>query len=131
MKKWMAFLTVFLLTLALSACAEAEKPDCVDTFAFDLQPGEQAAYGETLTFEEPCDFTYQANWERMGCAIEIGLADAEGRTYVSAGVGGAASGVLEKVPAGTYQFFVRSSPDNAASHAKDVSVTGAAGFWTH
>lgn len=97
-----------------------------DMFKFSLQPGEQAAYRKSVVFTETSDFEYQVTWVRSELSIQIGLIDENGNEYLKEEVGGSAHDVIVDIPAGTYQFVVRSCPDNSKSLSENTLVVGAA-----
>ena len=121
-------LGVFLIRLFDHAEKKEYQSDFLDTFGFSLQPGEQASYGENLVFTEASSFAYQVTWTRTGLPIEIGLIDKDGHEYLNEEAGGSSRNVIEKIPAGTYQFVVRSCQENSQSLAENTLVEGAAGF---
>ena len=60
--------------------------------------------------------------------IKIGLVDEEGHEYLNEEVGGSSCGTIEGIPAGTYQFIVRSCQENSVSLSESKLVLGAAAF---
>lgn len=123
----------------ISGCANSEEKEIyqsenlstskyLDTFGFSLLPGEQAAYSSNLSFAETTEFAYQVTWSRSGLLIKIGLVDEEGHEYLNEEVGGSSCGTIEGIPAGTYQFIVRSCQENSVSLSESKLVLGAAAF---
>lgn len=132
MRKYM-MISMLLFILICSGCGNKvvdSQDDCRDTFGFSLQPGEQAAYSENVIFTETSDFEYQATWGRSGLSIQIGLIDEDGYEYLNEEVGGFARNVIEDIPAGTYQFIVRSCQDNSKSLSENTLVVGAAALFS-
>ena len=95
-----------------------------DTAVFsELGPGAEAAFpGFISVTEDTREVQYVLSYGSSGLDVEFGLRAEDGEEYFVSASGGGGSGVIDGVPAGYYELFVR----NASSYP--LNVTGSVGI---
>ena len=86
-------------------------PMWIDGIAFvDLGSNEeQTSDFEISLVKDINTVQYSITWARTGLTLEYGLRSSDGIEYYSSQEGGQDNGQFEKIPAGTYRFFVRNT----------------------
>lgn len=80
-----------------------------DTAAFtELGPGEEAAFPGFVSVTDATDeVQYVLSYGSTGLDVEFGLRSDDGTEYAVSACGGGGTGVIDDVPAGDYELFVR------------------------
>lgn len=99
----------------------------------DLAPGKNMTRSEKIIISPNEVFRYSITYSRPSLVLEFGLKSSDGTEYSKTITGGDDHGVIENVPAGTYELFVRNSGDYSEYPAyKDgtlsYSTTGCINF---
>ena len=99
----------------------------------DLAPGKNMTRSEKIIISPDEVFRYSITYSRPSLVLEFGLKSSDGAEYSKTITGGDDHGVIENVPAGTYELFVRNSGDYSELPAyKDgtlsYSATGCINF---
>jgi len=92
-----------------------------DGIAFtNLSPGaEETSQSEIVIEDDNSTFLYSITYARTGLDLTYGLRAISGTEYSQETSGGYAWGVIENIPAGTYQLFVRNSSDYSDLNAPE------------
>ncbi len=87
--------------------------DWLDGISFsNLAPGEESVRSEKIEItSDGADFAYRLTYGRQNLTLTFGLRGADGTEYSREVVGGSDQGVIENIPIGSYDLFVRNSGD--------------------
>ena len=85
----------------------------VDGVSFaNLAPGSEAVRSEKIEVtSNTAEFLYHLTYTRSALTLEFGLRASDGTEYSREITGGSDQGVIETIPAGSYDLFVRNSGD--------------------
>lgn len=127
MKKVIALIMILSLAFSLAACSQlSDNIEWIDGVSFaNLAPGSETVCSEKIEIvSDDTDFIYHLTYGRQNLILTFGLRDADGTEYSLEVVGGSDNGVIENIPAGNYDLFVRNSGDYSEFPAyKDNSVS--------
>lgn len=90
----------------------------------DLAPGKEAVRSEKVIISPNEEFQYSITYNRPSLVLSFGLRSSDGTEYCQTITGGDDRGVIENVPTGTYELFVRNIGDYSEFPAyKDGSLS--------